>query len=213
MSARVSLAIAGSIGSGKTTLTRRLSDRIGLRALYESTDDNPYLADFYRDMPRWALGLQLRFLATRVEQTRSAQTEGQSVIHDRTCYEDAEIFAANLHGRGQMTERDFETYSAIARQLFLGIEPPSLLVYLRRSVDSCLNQIKKRGRDFEKKMPRDYMIDLGTRYDEWFERYNRGPKLMVEAERYDFLESEADLESIVKRISDALPQQMLTFGV
>lgn len=212
MTGRVFLAVAGNIGSGKTTLTRRLEERLGLTALYEDTHDNPYLADFYADMPRWAMGLQLRFLGVRVQQTRSLLDRGVSTIQDRTCYEDAEIFAANLHHRGDMDARDWETYAMIAAQLLDGVPPPDLLVYLRRSPDSCRSLIARRGRDYEASIPMDYLQDLGGRYDAWFERYERGTKLVVEAERSDFLNRPADLEALVGRIIDALPQRPLSFG-
>src|SRR6185436_1141179 len=143
--------------SGKTTLTRRLSERLSMPALYESTADNPYLSDFYRDMRRWSLPLQLRFVAIRVEQTMEVQRAGRSAIQDRTCYEDAEIFAANLHGRGDMDDRDWETYQLVSRQLLDGLEPPHLTVYLRRSAESCVKQIARRGREYEQSIPRDYL--------------------------------------------------------
>jgi deoxyadenosine/deoxycytidine kinase len=211
MTASVFLAVAGSIGSGKTTLTRRLVERLGFAGLYESTADNPYLADFYRDMPRYALPLQLRFLVTRVHQTLHVQRGGSSAIQDRTCYEDAEIFAANLHGRGDMDARDYETYSLVAGQLLAGIAAPDLLVYLRRSVESCREQIGRRGRDYEQQIPAAYLEDLGERYEGWFRAYRRGPKLLVEAEDHDFLRSERDLERLVGLIQEALPQRQLPF--
>jgi len=209
---RVFLAVAGSIGSGKTTLTRRLEARLGLKALYEDTAENPYLADFYANMSRWALPLQLRFLGTSVSQTRALIGSGASVIQDRTCYEDAEIFAANLAARGDMDARDWDTYSLIAEQLFVGLPPPDLLVYLHRSADSCADQIARRGRDYEAEIPMDYLRDLSERYDRWFEGYERGPRMRVEAERHDFLHSEDDLEALVARIIDALPQPSLPFS-
>jgi len=208
---RVFLAVAGSIGSGKTTLTRRLEARLGLKALYEDTTENPYLADFYADMPRWALPLQLRFLGTRVAQTRQLITDGASVIQDRTCYEDAEIFAANLAARNDMDARDWDTYSLIAEQLFVGLPPPDLLVYLHRSADGCARQIARRGRDYEARIPMEYLRELAVRYDRWFESYDRGAKMRVEAEQHDFLHDEGDLEALVARIIDALPQPSLPF--
>jgi deoxyadenosine/deoxycytidine kinase len=211
MAAHVFLAVAGNIGSGKTTLTRRLSEHLGFQGLYESTADNPYLGDFYSDMQRWALPLQLRFLATRVEQTKAAQAGGVSVIQDRTCWEDAEIFAANLHARGPMDGRDYETYARIARLILSGIEPPDLLVYLCRSPESCRQQIARRGREYEQSMPPGYLEDLGARYDGWFDAWTLGPKMLVRAEEHDFQSSQADLDALVARITATLPQPLLPF--
>lgn len=213
MSAHVFLAVAGNIGSGKTTLTRRLVERLGFRGLYESTADNPYLEDFYGDMRRWALPLQLRFLAHRVAETRAVQQGGVSAIQDRTCWEDAEIFAANLHARGAMDDRDHETYRLVAGQLLAGLGAPDLLVYLRRSAESCRAQIAHRGRAYEQRMPAGYLEDLGARYDRWYEAWDLGPKMRVEAEQHDFLHSRADLDALVQRIADALPQPLLPFVV
>lgn len=212
MSGQVLLAIAGNIGSGKTTLTRRLVARLGWVGLYESTEDNPYLADFYGDMPRWALPTQLRFLVSRLTDTRRAIDEGASAICDRTCYEDAEIFAANLHGRGAMDDRDFETYRRIASELLAGLPAPDLLVYLRRSPESCRAQIARRGREYEEQIPADYLADLHARYDAFFEGWKRSRALLVRAEDHDFLESDADLEALVGRIAEALPQRLLPFA-
>lgn len=212
MSSQVVLAIAGNIGSGKTTLTRRLVDRLGYVGLFESTETNPYLADFYADMRRWALPTQLRFLAGRVESTRRAIDAGASAISDRTCWEDAEIFAANLHGRGAMDDRDFETYRIVAGQLLAGVRPPDLLVYLRRGVPSCRAQIARRGRAYEESIPESYLADLGARYDAWFERWALSRKVLVPAEAHDFLGSDADLEALVSRIAEALPQRRLPFA-
>ncbi len=212
MSGSVFLAVAGNIGSGKTTLTHRLEARLGLRGVYEETADNPYLADFYADMRRWAMALQVRFLAERVRRTRELVGGGASIIQDRTCYEDAEIFAANLHARGDMDLRDWQTYRLVADQLLDGLPAPNLLVYLRRSPMSCRTLIAKRGREYEQSIPKAYLADLGARYDDWFERYHRGPKLLVRAEEHDFLTNEDDLESLVVRIVEALPQRTLSFA-
>ena len=208
----VLLAIAGNIGSGKTTLTRRLVERLGYQGLFESTDDNPYLADFYADMPRWALPAQLRFLVGRVAMTKAAVDAGRSAICDRTCYEDAEIFAANLHGRGAMDARDWETYRLVAREVLAGLPRPDLLVYLRRAPGSCRAQIARRGREYEESIPDDYLRDLHARYDAWFEGY-RGTKILVTAEQHDFLGSDADLEALVTRIAASMPQPLLPFAL
>lgn len=211
MAAHVFLAVAGNIGSGKTTLTRRLVERLGFQGLYESTADNPYLEDFYADMRRWALPLQLRFLTTRVEQTKGAQRAGVSAIQDRTCWEDAQIFAANLHHRGAMDARDFGTYRCVAEQILAGIDPPDLLVYLDRPPASCRAQITKRGRAYEQAMPPGYLEDLGARYERWFDGWDLGPKMRVHAMDHDFLHSRADLDALVEGIARALPQPLLPF--
>jgi deoxyadenosine/deoxycytidine kinase len=208
----VLLAIAGNIGSGKTTLTKRLVERLGYQGLFESTDDNPYLADFYGDMPRWALPAQLRFLVGRVAMTKEAVSAGRSAICDRTCYEDAEIFAANLHGRGAMDARDWETYRLVAQEVLSGLPRPDLLVYLRRTPEGCRAQIARRGREYEESIPEDYLRDLHARYDAWFEGY-RGTKILVTAEQHDFLGSDADLDALVKRIAESMPQPLLPFAL
>lgn len=212
MTSQVVLAIAGNIGSGKTTLTKRLVERLGFVGLFESTDENPYLADFYGDMRRWALATQLRFLAGRVEATRRVIDAGASAISDRTCWEDADIFAANLHGRGAMDDRDFETYRIVSGQLLSGVRPPDLLVYLRRTTASCRAQIARRGRAYEESIPDTYLSDLHARYDAWFERWSLSDKLLVAAEENDFLGSDADLDRLVSRIAEALPQRQLAFA-
>ncbi len=211
MTSQVVLAIAGNIGSGKTTLTTRLVARLGFVGLFESTDENPYLADFYGDMRRWALPTQLRFLAGRVEATRRTIDAGASAISDRTCWEDADIFAANLHGRGAMDDRDYETYRLVSGQLLAGVRPPDLLVYLRREPASCRAQIARRGREYEESIPESYLLDLHARYDAWFERWSLSKKMRVSAADHDFLGSDGDLESLVSRIAEALPQRLLSF--
>lgn len=207
------LAVAGNIGSGKTTLTKKLVDRLGVKGLFESTVANPYLADFYQDMRRYALPLQLRFLATRVGETRETQDAHVSAVQDRTCYEDAYIFAANLHARGSLDERDWETYQILSAQLLDGLSPPDLVVYLHRTPAGCRAQIQKRGRDYEQSMPEGYLEDLGTRYDSWFESYRLGTKLFIEGSDYDFLNRPEDLEALVERITQALPQPSLPFDL
>ncbi len=205
------LAVAGNIGSGKTTLTKKLVERLGVRGLFESTAANPYLADFYHDMPRYALPLQLRFLAMRVGETRETQKAQVSAVQDRTCYEDAHIFAANLHARGALDERDWETYQILAAQLFEGLTPPDLVVYLHRTPEGCRAQIQKRGREYEQSMPAGYLEDLGMRYDGWFDSYALGPKLLIEGNDFDFLNRPEDLEAVVELIANTLPQPSLPF--
>lgn len=209
MAARVLLAIAGNIGSGKTTLTRRLAERLGFVPIFESTEDNPYLEDFYADMSRYALAAQLRFLVTRVQQTRKVIDEGASAVWDRTCWEDAEIFAANLHGRGALDDRDWATYRMVSEPLLQNVRAPDLLVYLQRSVVGCRTRIAGRGRAYEESISSSYLEDLSLRYDAWFEAWNRSRKLLVRADDCDFLESDEHLNTLVWRIEEALPQLFL----
>ncbi|AKF06351.1 Deoxyadenosine kinase [Sandaracinus amylolyticus] len=212
MGGQVLLAVAGNVGSGKTTLTHRLVSRLGFVGLFESTEANPYLADFYGDMRRYALPAQLRFLAQRVIDTRRVIDEGASAIWDRTPWEDADIFAANLHSRGAMDDRDFETYRMLASQLLADVRPPDLLVYLQRSVASCRDNIARRGRDYEDSIPISYLEDLSLRYDAFFESWDRSRKLLVRAEDYDFLRDGSHLSELVGRIAESLPQRFLSFG-
>lgn len=203
------LAIAGNIGSGKTTLTTQLSERMGVGALYESTSANPYLEDFYQDMKRFALPLQLRFLGVRVEQVRKAQEQKRSFVQDRTCFEDAEIFAKHLYDRGELDERDYETYQLIATKLMSTVQAPTLMVYLQRSAKDCARHVKKRGRTYEQGMPSGYLADLSARYDKWFHEYNHGAKLLLNAEGMDFVANENERRTLTDKILQALPQQSL----
>ncbi|MEM7608724.1 MAG: deoxynucleoside kinase [Myxococcota bacterium] len=205
------LAIAGNIGSGKTTLTRLVAQRLEIGALYEPSDDNPYLADFYADMARYGLALQLRFLADRVAQVRELRARGASAVQDRTCYEDAEIFARSLHEDGPMDARDWQTYERVAAPLLEDLPAPDLLVYLRRSPESCAERVRLRGRDYERSLPEGYLANLGRRYDLWFESYDRGAKLYLDGDGYDIVDRPEDLQGIVETIRAALPQPLLEF--
>lgn len=203
------LAVAGNIGSGKTTLTSKLAEALRYTPLFEPADANPYLSDFYADMPRFALPLQLRFLALRVAQVRA--TAEASVVLDRTCYEDAEIFARNLYDDGKMDSRDYDTYQLVAAPLLDGLEAPDLLVYLRREPADCAKNVATRGRDYERQMPLTYLSQLGSRYDAWYEGYHRGPKLVLDAARYDFLERPNDTERVLESVRAAVPQLALLY--
>lgn len=209
MGAQVLLAVAGNVGSGKTTLTERLVDRLGWVGIFEGQDENPYLSDFYRDMRRWSLPSQLRFLVGRVRDTRAVVGGGASAICDRTCWEDADIFAANLHGRGDMDDRDWETYRMVADTMLADLRPPDLLVYMRRSVASCRAMIARRGRAYEDAIPEPYLADLASRYDAWFAAWDRSRKISIDAEAYDVLRSDSDLEAVVARVRESLPQRQL----
>ncbi|MBA3706751.1 MAG: deoxynucleoside kinase, partial [Bacteroidetes bacterium] len=165
------IAIAGNIGSGKTTLTTLLAKHYKWQAHFEDADDNPYLNDFYEDMQRWSFNLQVYFLNNRLGQVQKIRNSGKTVIQDRTIYEDAYIFAPNLHGMGLMTTRDFENYYSLFKLMESFISPPDLLIYLRASVPTLVNQIQKRGRDYESAIRIDYLKRLNERYEAFISSY------------------------------------------
>ncbi len=201
---KVFIAVAGNIGAGKSSLTGLLSRRFGWKAYFESVADNPYLGDFYGDMKRWSFNLQVYFLSNRFR-SHKAITEGkQSVILDRVIYEDAEIFARNLHEIGNMERRDYENYVALYDVMTEYLHPPDLLIYLRANVETLLKQIALRGRDFEQSIKREYLEQLNRHYESWIQRYTMGPLLTVESDRLDFVTSKEDLETIVKMIEKKL---------
>ena len=197
------IAVAGNIGSGKTTLTRLLSKHYGWKPHFEDVDDNPYLNDFYEDMQRWSFNLQIYFLNSRFNQIVEIRRTGDKVIQDRTIYEDAHIFAPNLHSMGLMSTRDFNIYLSLFNLMCSLIQPPDLLIYLRATVPTLVNQIQKRGREYEKSIRLDYLQRLNERYEAWIENYKLGKLLIIEVDNLNFPEVPADLRSIITRI-DAL---------
>ncbi len=197
------IAVAGNIGSGKTTLTRLLSKHYGWKPQYEDVDDNPYLNDFYEDMQRWSFNLQIYFLNSRFNQIVEIRRGGENVIQDRTIYEDARIFAPNLHDMGLMSTRDFNNYLSLFNLMCSLIEPPDLLIYLRANVPTLVNQIQKRGREYEKSIRIDYLQRLNERYEAWIEGYQHDKLLIVEVDNLNFSENPADLRTVITRI-DAL---------
>ncbi len=194
------IAIAGNIGSGKTTLTELLAKQYGWEAHFEEVDENPYLNDFYDDMKRWSFNLQIYFLKSRFTQIMDIRQSGQNIIQDRTIYEDAQIFAPNLYEMGLMSERDFNNYSKLFRLMSSMIQAPDLLIYLRSSVPTLVNQIQKRGRDYEETIRLDYLKNLNTRYENWIKNYDSGKLLIVNADNIDFLKNPTDLNSIVDKV-------------
>ena len=168
------IAIVGNIGAGKTTLTELLAKNYGWNPLYEAVDNNPYLEDFYSDMKRWSFNLQIYFLNTRYKQIIDIQKSGQNIIQDRTIYEDAYIFAENLHDMGLMTTRDYENYAAIFDNITSFIKPPDLLIYLRASVPALVNNIQRRGREYESGIRLDYLSKLNDKYQKWISGYKLG---------------------------------------
>ncbi|MBA7561685.1 Deoxyadenosine/deoxycytidine kinase [subsurface metagenome] len=198
------IAIAGNIGSGKTTLTSLLSKQYKWEPHYEDVDENPYLNDFYQDMLRWSFNLQIYFLNSRFNQILDIRKSGKDVIQDRTIYEDAFIFAPNLHSMGLMTTRDFENYFTLFNLISSLIEPPDLLIYLRASIPTLVNQIQKRGRKYESSIRLDYLKRLNERYEAWVESYNLGKILIVDADNYNFPESPDDLSMVIDKINAEL---------
>ncbi|OQX76515.1 MAG: deoxynucleoside kinase [Bacteroidetes bacterium 4484_276] len=198
------IAIAGNIGSGKTTLTSLLAKHFNWEPHYESVDDNPYLNSFYEDMRRWSFNLQIYFLNSRFRQIVKIRKSGGKVIQDRTIYEDAHIFAPNLHEMNLMTTRDFDNYRALFDLMSTFIQPPDLLVYLRASVSTLVNQIQKRGRDYEESIRLDYLKRLNERYETWIGGYVIGNKLIVNVDKRDFTGNPEDLGFVIERINAEL---------
>ena len=194
------VAIAGNIGSGKTTLTGLLSKHYKWDAHYEDVDDNPYLNDFYKDMQRWSFNLQAYFLKSRFGQVKEIHASEKNVIQDRTIYEDAFIFAPNLHAMGLMSTRDFENYLSLFQLMETFIPAPKLLIYLRSSVANLVGQIQKRGRDYENSIRIDYLTRLNERYEAWISQYDRGKLLIIDVDDMDFENNKEDLGAIISRI-------------
>lgn len=206
---QIFIALAGNIGSGKTTLAKMLSDRFGWKAHFEAVVDNPYLADFYQDMSRWSFPLQIYFLNNRFSTHQQISKETRSAIQDRSIYEDANIFARNLYEQGSMEKRDYENYLQLYRVMCQFLQPPDLIVYLRKSLPRLKSQIALRGRDYEKSIPDQYLLNLNRYYDEWMDQYQLGKKLIVESDSIDFVNHQSDFESLIERIVSALDQRDL----
>tara|TARA_R110000850_G_scaffold203228_1_gene329529 strand:+ start:150361 stop:150978 length:618 start_codon:yes stop_codon:yes gene_type:complete len=198
------VAIAGNIGSGKTTLTRLLSKHYKWHAHYEEVDDNPYLDDFYNQMERWSFNLQIYFLNSRFRQILDIRNTGKNVIQDRTIYEDAYIFAPNLHAMGLMTNRDFENYKSLFDLMEEVTESPDLIIYLRSSIPNLVNQIHKRGREYENSISIDYLSRLNERYEAWVHNYDKGKLLIIDVDNLNFVDDPEDLGKVINRIDAEL---------
>lgn len=205
------VVVAGNIGSGKTTLTKKLSERLGWKPHFESVQDNPYLADFYSDMSRWSFPLQVYFLNHRFNTHRMIETLPASSIQDRSIYEDANIFARSLYDQGKLDKRDYENYRQLYDSMIQFLNPPTLMIFLRRSVPKLLERIKQRGRDYEQSIPVEYLTSLNEYYDEWYANYNLGKSLIVDTDELDFLENEEHFDRLVKRIWDSIDQKDMFF--
>ncbi len=194
------LAVSGNIGSGKTTLTEKLAKHYGWRAEFEAVDQNPYLPDFYEDMKRWAFHLQVYFLNSRYNQIRKIQESPISTIQDRTIYEDAYIFAANLYKSKLMTERDYHNYRSLFDSMISHVKAPDLLIYLKADIPKLVGQIEKRGRSYETAMRIDYLKNLNSHYEDWIGDYKEGKLLIVDVNDLDFVDRPEDFSFIVEKI-------------
>ncbi|MGJ1416486.1 deoxynucleoside kinase [Sphingobacterium multivorum] len=198
------IAIVGNIGAGKTTLTEMLASHFKFEPQFEAVDNNPYLEDFYSDMKRWAFNLQIFFLNSRFRHIVKLQETGIDMIQDRTIYEDAYIFAENLYDMGLMSARDFENYSNIFQSIIHYIKPPDLLIYLKASVPTLVNNIQKRGRDYESAIRLDYLSKLNDKYDKWINNYKEGKVMILDKDNLDFTTNPEDLGNIIQKIEAEL---------
>ena len=198
------IAIAGNIGSGKTTLTRMLAGHFHWTPKYESVDYNPYLADFYNDMERWSFNIQIFFLNKRFVAVAEISKHEDIVIQDRSIYEDACIFAPNLHNMGLMSTRDFENYSSLFSLMSSLVKAPDLLIYLRSSIPHLVGNIQKRGREYESSIRLDYLKGLNALYEDWIANYKDGKLLIVDVDKYNFEENPEDFSTICDLIEAQL---------
>lgn len=198
------IAVAGNIGSGKTTLTKMLAKHYKWQPHFEDVEHNPYLVDFYEDMHRWSFNLQIYFLNNRIKHLIDIHNGIETVIQDRTIYEDAHIFAPNLFDMGLMTKRDFENYSSFFYNLKTLIKPPDLLIYLKASIPTLVDQIQKRGREYEENIRLDYLKRLNGFYNKWIDNYKDGPLLVIDVDNNNFADNEEDFADVVKRIDAQL---------
>jgi deoxyadenosine/deoxycytidine kinase len=198
------IAVAGNIGSGKTTLTQMLAKHYRWMPHYEDVEHNPYLVDFYEDMHRWSFNLQVYFLNNRLRHLIEIKSGKSTVIQDRTIYEDAYIFAPNLYEMGLMTKRDYENYASFFENLKTLVKPPDLLIYLKASIPVLVDQIQKRGREYEENIRLDYLKRLNEFYNKWIEKYTDGPLLIIDIDKNKFPENKEDFADIVRRIDAQL---------
>ncbi len=205
------VVVAGNIGSGKTTLTKKLSERLGWKPHFESVQDNPYLADFYADMSRWSFPLQVYFLNHRFNTHRQIEGLPASSIQDRSIYEDANIFARSLYDQGKLDKRDYENYRQLYDSMIQFLNPPTLMIFLRRSIPKLQERIKQRGRDYEQAIPTEYLTSLNEYYDDWYANYNLGKSLIVDTDELDFLDNEEHFDRLVKKIWDSIDQKDMFF--
>tara|TARA_A100000164_G_C21915115_1_gene777831 strand:- start:738 stop:1352 length:615 start_codon:yes stop_codon:yes gene_type:complete len=197
-------ALAGNIGAGKTSLAELLSKHYGWEAHFEDVIDNPYLDDFYNHMERWSFNLQIYFLNSRFRQLKNFRKSNKCFIQDRTIYEDAHIFAPNLHAMGLMNQRDFNNYQSLFELMESVVQSPDILIYLRSSIPNLVNKINKRGREYENSISIEYLNRLNERYEAWISTYDKGKLLIVEVDQIDFVENKEDLGKIIEKIDSEL---------
>ncbi|OIN57311.1 deoxynucleoside kinase [Arsenicibacter rosenii] len=202
------VAITGNIGAGKTTLAQMLANHYGWDVLFEAVEGNPYLADFYGDMERWAFNLQIYFLNSRFEQVKTIRDSGKSVIQDRTIYEDAFIFAKNLYETGQMTPRDYETYRGLFENMLSLVRPPDLMIYLRADLPKLVRQIQKRGRSYEMSISEDYLASLNDLYEQFAVDYKVGELLIIDVNELNYAERPDDFRFVTKVIDEHLASRV-----
>ena len=198
------IAVAGNIGSGKTTLTTMLAKHFNWEPMYESVDNNPYLASYYEDMQRWSFNLQVYFLNTRFRQVIDIRKKVKTVIQDRTIYEDAYIFAPNLHDMQLMATRDFDNYSSLFELMSKFLQAPDLLIYLHADTSTLVSQIAKRGREYEKTIRLDYLENLNQRYEEWIHNYKLGKLLIIDVNKIKFADKQEDFGIVIDKINAEL---------
>ncbi|MBI3534779.1 MAG: deoxynucleoside kinase [Deltaproteobacteria bacterium] len=201
------VAVAGNIGTGKTTLTQLLSKKFGWNAHFESVADNPYLVDFYQDMSRWSFSLQIYFLNSRFKAHQKISQGTESSIQDRSIYEDANIFARNLYEQGKMEKRDYNNYLELYRVMCGFLAPPDMIIYLRKSLPKLKERIQRRGREYEKSITDEYLINLNLYYDEWMGHYKAGKKLIIDSNDLDFLNNPKDFNHLTHLILSTLEQR------
>jgi len=201
---KIFVAVAGNIGSGKSSLTRLLAKHYNWEPYFESVDDNPYLGDFYGDMKRWSFNLQVYFLSKRFRDHKMIVESDKNVIQDRSIYEDAEIFARNLYDIGQMDKRDYTNYVELYKVMMEYLRPPDLMIYLDATIETLMNQIKKRGREFEQSIPRSYLEQLDVHYKNWIRSYKLGPLLVTPSDEVDFVHEKGDFNRVLLLIQSKL---------
>ncbi len=206
------IAIAGNIGTGKTTLAQMISSRLGWVPHFEPVGENPYLGDFYKDMERWAFPLQIYFLTHRFKAHRKITDGGQSAVQDRSIYEDANVFARNLFEQGMMAPRDYRNYLSLYECMCQSLSPPDLVVYLKKSLPELKRGIAKRNRDFESEIPDQYLLNLNRYYDEWVDGYSLGKKLVIECDSLDYVGRPADFDQVTQKILENIVQHDFLFN-